>query len=363
MAEATASDIALQSAAPYASAVLSRRCVIVYVAASFAYLPLMAVGSEVNSRRDSFVPRQNDAPAPPDDPTLGTRTDLAQRLTVAVWIGGSGPYQFIVDTGAERSVLAEDIANALNLARGENVVLDGAIRQLTTGTVAVPSLSMGAVSRSNLEVPTLPRLLLEADGYLGLDVLDGCRVTFDFKKHTLQVGSPQTKLRSILSWPGALRVRSTGRSGHLRVIRCIVDDVPATAFIDTGAEISAGNRPLLEALLSRHPGYLEAGEVPLTDVTGGAISGHVVTTGLIRMNALRFSAGSIVIADLPVFDVWGLNKAPALLIGMNYLRQFARVSVDYPLNEIQFELTHVFGGDRSLVDAQRSRWPRLANIV
>jgi hypothetical protein len=210
---------------------------------------------------------------------------------------------------------------------------------------------LGAVSRSNLEVPTLPRLLLEADGYLGLDVLDGCRVMFDFKKQTLQVGSPQSKLRSLLSWPGALRVRSTGRSGHLRVIRCIVDDVPATAFIDTGAEISAGNRPLFEALLTSHPDFLQAGVVPLTDVTGAAITGHVVTTGLIRVNALRFSAGSLVIADLPVFDVWGLNKAPALLIGMNYLRQFARVSVDYPLNEIQFELTQVFGEDRAVVDA------------
>jgi hypothetical protein len=39
-----------------------------------------------------------------------------------------------------------------------------------------------------------------------------------------------------------------------------------------------------------------------------------------------------------VFDIWGLTKRPALLIGMNYLRQFASVAIDYRLKEIHFDL-------------------------
>jgi hypothetical protein len=45
-----------------------------------------------------------------------------------------------------------------------------------------------------------------------------------------------------------------------------------------------------------------------------------------------------VIADLQVFDIWGLSPKPALLIGMNYLRQFLIVSIDYGLKEIRFDL-------------------------
>jgi hypothetical protein len=34
----------------------------------------------------------------------------------------------------------------------------------------------------------------------------------------------------------------------------------------------------------------------------------------------------------------GLSRKPALLTGMNYLRQFSRVSIDYGLKEIRFDL-------------------------
>ena len=51
-----------------------------------------------------------------------------------------------------------------------------------------------------------------------------------------------------------------------------------------------------------------------------------------------FSNCSLVIADLQIFDIWDLAKRPALLIGMNILRQFTRVSIDYGTRELQFEL-------------------------
>jgi hypothetical protein len=39
-----------------------------------------------------------------------------------------------------------------------------------------------------------------------------------------------------------------------------------------------------------------------------------------------------------VFVIWGLSRKPALLIGMNYLRQFARVPIDYRIKEIRLDL-------------------------
>jgi hypothetical protein len=120
----------------------------------------------------------------------------------------------------------------------------------------------------------------------------------------------------------------------------MVDGVTATAFIDSGAEVSAANGPLLAALARRNPSFGgEMGSIHLIDVTGGEILGKVAMVKKIRLTpALTFTDCPLVIADFLVFDVWGLRRRPALLIGMNLLRQFARVSIDYGLQELRFDL-------------------------
>src|SRR3546814_13364646 len=44
--------------------------------------------------------------------------DAQARMTVPVSIGTTGPYNFIVDTGSERSVVSRELAGQLNLAAG-----------------------------------------------------------------------------------------------------------------------------------------------------------------------------------------------------------------------------------------------------
>jgi predicted aspartyl protease len=273
-------------------------------------------------------------------------------MTVSLLVNGRGAYQFVVDTGADRSIVAEDIAQALNLTRGGTVLLNGLVRQVASSTVEVQSLSIGSITRTDLSLPILPRTLLQGDGYLGLDVLADSRVTFDFERQTVELGIPHSPLRSFLGWFNDVRVRSGGHLGHLRAAGCRVDDVPATAFVDTGAEVSAGNRSLLEALTGLNGGYSEMGMLRLTGVTGGAILGHVVSTSVIHIQDLKFTAGSLVIADPPVFDIWGLGKEPALLIGMNYLRQIARMSIDYRFKEIRFSLANSFHDRQAALVAQ-----------
>jgi hypothetical protein len=42
-----------------------------------------------------------------------------------------------------------------------------------------------------------------------------------------------------------------------------------------------------------------------------------------------------------VFNVWGLQEHPAVLIGVNFLRRFSKVSIDYGLKELRFDLAHL----------------------
>jgi len=283
------------------------------------------------------------APAPEQAADkMAAATDAAQHLTVVVRIDGAGPFQFVVDTGADRTVISEEVAASLGLVRGRQVMLNGIVRSLAADTVLVSDLSVGPVVRKNLELPVLPRALLQADGYLGLDTVDGLRVTFDFRNHALEISRTHSGFSSSSAsyqfGSNEARLFAEGSSGHLRAVDCYAGGVPTAAFIDSGAEVSIGNTPLLNALLARHPTHLDLGTVQVIGITGGQIAGRLTMIDKIQLQRLEFSNCALVIADLQVFEIWGLSKKPALVIGMNYLRQFGSVAIDYRLKEIQFNL-------------------------
>lgn len=274
-----------------------------------------------------------------DTASLAARTDEARHLTIEVMINGKGPYHFVVDTGAERSVMADNVAAALNLPRGKSVMIDGISKRIEAQTVLLDSLSFGPFTRNQLAVPILPRASLFADGYLGLDAINGTRVTFDFHNHAVHIEQAQAPFRPTGPDAELAKVRARGSEGRLRVTDCLVDSVAATAFIDTGAEVSVGNVALENALKYRNRRLTTLGTMTLTGVTGGEVTGDIIGVSRIRLQNLFFTNGTLVIADVPDFSIWKLKQIPALLIGMDYLRQFAAVSIDYRNKEIRFEIS------------------------
>src|SRR5947208_8278694 len=66
-------------------------------------------------------------PASPqiDDPAqsqaLHLRTGRDDRMTVPVHLAGAGPYQFLVDTGADRTAVSRDLVSRLALPIGGTV--------------------------------------------------------------------------------------------------------------------------------------------------------------------------------------------------------------------------------------------------
>ena len=315
---------------------VSRRRFVNSGAASFLFPMAFA-------RAQSIPPNApvNPALPPGDAARVAAGKDAANHLTINVAINGRGPFRFVIDTGADRSVIAEDVAVTLGLLHDRQVLVEGVVRTIPARTVHLDNLSFGPVSRDNLDVPILPRELLGADGYLGLDAVDGYRVTFDFKHRELEIAQPRHQ--QLIGWspPSEALVRVNGHDGHLRSVNCKADGVRTTAFIDTGAEVSVGNRKLFEALMDVSPTYWRAETVPLTGITGGIVQGNVTTINRIHLNSLTLEGCNIVIADLQIFRLWGLSDTPALLIGMNFLRQFSQVSIDYGRKELRFEMARL----------------------
>jgi len=316
------------------------------MAAAVGAWPVTAAAQRITA--DTVPPP---ASASQDVASLKARTDVADLLTVAVMVNGHGPYQFVVDTGAERSVIAEEIAVGLNLGHEDDVILQGIARAVTVPTVRPHSLAFGPFVRNDVLMPVLPRATLVADGYLGLDVINGTRVTFDFKNHQLHVEQPKPIFRPRINdfniQPSGLEalnpnetwLQARGKGGRLQIIDCLVNDVPAAAFVDTGAEISVGNPALWTALKTYRKGTPDLGPIVLTGVTGGELPGEVISVPRMNLQELSFTESVLAIADAPDFTSWGLHDKPAVLIGMNYLRQFASVTVDYRAKEIRFELS------------------------
>ncbi len=260
-------------------------------------------------------------------------------MTTPVYINGHGPYQFLVDTGAERSILAARIAARLALPRcPAEVLLQGIILAQKTAEVKIARLAAGSVTCTDLRVPILPGAMLGADGYLGLDVLNGHRVEFDFESNTLRIEHSQGFFSALWTGDDQIRIRAKGDSGRLRSTDCYADDLPTTAFIDSGAQVSVCNPSLYAALRHGKAPPLPIATLEVSGITGGTIVGTVIVIDTVRLPGLTFTAVPVVVADLPVFKFWGLSRTPAILIGMNCLRAFSSVTIDYGRKELLFRV-------------------------
>ena len=244
---------------------------------------------------------QNVLPPPPGTPPeeaakIAAASDAAEHLTIPVTINGRGPFRFVVDTGADRSVIADDVAHGARPRAREQ--RDGARRR------AQREHADGRHRRSPFRCDAAPQShharscrgpWLQSDGYLGLDAVDGYRVTLDFKNRELVIEPPHHHTIFDVIRPNEATVPLRGDMGHLRSLNCRVDSVNATCFLDTGAEISVGNSKLLSALMIENPAYVVLATVPITGITGGVITAKVIKVEKIRLHGVTFS--ECVVAD------------------------------------------------------------------
>jgi hypothetical protein len=70
-------------------------------------------------------------------------------------------------------------------------------------------------------------------------------------------------------------------------------------------------------------------QIELHSVTGGKIMGDYLFVREVEMGGVELSNLAIVFADAHTFNALGLDRKPALLLGMNALRAFKKVSIDF----------------------------------
>ena len=106
--------------------------------------------------------------------------DRSDRMTVQVQVNGSAAVPFIVDTGSERTVIANDLAKRLLLEAGPQLTLATISGRTVVNSFFIDTLTTSSVKLEGFEAPGLDRSNLGAYGLLGIDSLEDNRVLLDF---------------------------------------------------------------------------------------------------------------------------------------------------------------------------------------
>jgi hypothetical protein len=263
-----------------------------------------------------------------------TRLDRIGRVMTHVKVNGKGPFRFVIDTGASRSTLSPHLARALNLqpSVGRNVMLNGVTGAAEVATVAVDSIEIGALKFEKQQLPVIfTSIMGNADGILGVAGFNDQRIDVDFKRDRVSV------LESNGRRPHYSLVTTRATRNHYGLM--IVDvrvgrRIRAKAVIDTGAERTLGNLALQAAMNKNRRTKRDPVSAIVHGATPDITDGDVQEVKEATIGDMTLSGLEVIFADFHVFKLWGLDKEPAMLIGMDLLGVLERLVIDYRRNEV-----------------------------
>jgi predicted aspartyl protease len=277
------------------------------------------------------------------------------RMTVEVNVNGRGPYRFLVDSGADTSVVGLRIARDLQLPLGRPVTLHGMTGSAVVSRVMVDELQLGSSRVRGLELPALKEVDLGGDGMIGIDALVEQRLMMDFEKRVIKSEDAREPARML---DGEIVVRARRQRGQLILTQVRAAGLPLEAVIDTGSEITIGNLALRDKLIKGHRDKFVT--VSATGVTGVTIDLQLARIGELRLGSVKLKNVPIAFADAPPFTVFGLKDEPALLLGTDLLETFRRVSLDFRARKVRFQLRKC-GTSGILISTQPTSLTRLSS--
>ena len=260
------------------------------------------------------------------------KIDRHDRMTVQVHLGGRGPYRFLVDTGADRTAVSTAIAAQLGLVDGPAAILHSVTGKSSVRTANVPQLELSHNRVRSVEAPLLDAANMGADGILGVDSLRSQRVLFDFKARKISIVPSAQRARR--DEEGTIVVNGKLRRGHLIVTRATANDVTMTVVLDTGSEITLGNAAL-RARLERRRKLGQGQRIEMMSVTGHKIAGDAFHLKRVEIGDVVLEDLVVLFADAPIFRSLDLDSKPAVLLGMNAMKAFDKVSIDFARKQLR----------------------------
>ena len=264
-------------------------------------------------------------------PTLGAQALYAQlegyplekdtfnRLMVGVHVNGVGPFPFILDTGASRSIIYRSLTAALKLEAVPNksrniITANGYKRALIYPIGDIYALGATLEIEDTVALPDIQGS--NARGLIGVDLLAG---------RTLVV-RPALSLALLmdnseeLEQPNWAMIQGRPVAYGSLALSVDIGGVTIPVVIDTGASDTVINKAGAETLLRSARGVgLEKTTAVIARGHGVALERLVLPT--LMLGAAKFEHAEVYVADLKVFKLLGAGEVPAIILGMNVLNQ------------------------------------------
>jgi len=257
-------------------------------------------------------------------------TDGTGRMIAPVTINGEGPYRLILDTGANRTVLAPHVAADLGLsAEAGEAPLLGVAGVGQAQTVQIDHLDAGAFERRDVRAAIVSGYMLaDADGIIGMDGLQRKRLLIHIANGAFEVSEGGAE-------PPARFVRVPGRLrfGTLLEVPIEVNGVPARAFIDTGADLTLAN----DALLRRLGAPRDTSDADVVGA-GAEESTYRVRLSRVKLGPLNIEQLDAYRAAVPHAREPNGEEMPALIIGMDVWGKMHELAIDFARAELQVSM-------------------------
>ncbi len=241
--------------------------------------------------------------------------DAYGRLMVGVHVNGSGPFPFILDTGASRSVIYRSLTALMPLEalpnQSRRIITASGYRSVQV--FPVKDLYVLGHTLHVEDTVLLPDIIgSDAKGLIGVDVLAG---------RTLLM-QPYEDLAAILDTAEILNMEDwhqiQGRPvayGSL-ALEVEIGGVTVPLIVDTGASNTVINSAGAEAL-GRAGFKAEKASV----VIAGVRSSEKLQIPKLELGDYSVGQASFYVADVPVFRLLGARQVPAMILGMDVLGQ------------------------------------------
>ncbi|HKR02039.1 MAG TPA: aspartyl protease family protein [Pyrinomonadaceae bacterium] len=293
--------------------------------------PVAVRGSQANDFPGT-EPRQSAAQVGQLPRTVRFQEVRGRGLLVSVWVNGSGPYTFAVDTGAGATIISRRVAGEARIVEsGKRPVMMGGLsgagsvagHEATVRTLAVGDQqnylpSKGLIIITERLAPGVDGVLDPVEAYwpLGfeMDMVRGDISAFDARQLPIRRAPNLPPDVAIVSWlmDGQSRRPFVMLGGGKR------------ALLDTGSEFGLAVTEDAARVLGIAPGRgRDRGDV--RDLAGGSIQAHRLSPSTIRI-------GELVLRGIPTDLLLNARAGSPVLLGRDALRPF-RLAFD-PLNRL-----------------------------
>ena len=258
---------------------------------------------------------------------------VKEKVLVTLKVNGSGPVEFVLDTGAEQTVVSRD------LARRRGIVPITYMQSAGVGDVGVRGLQVGridALEVGDLKVRNVPCLIKnpplgelpsqEADSFSPLALGLSMRVDYARRQLVMARSLPDAQYATELPL----------RLYRLATVRGIVNGQPVTFVIDTGGEVISISQSTAGQVADPN-GYRR---IPLKvyGTSGWDKDAFLMPNVDLEFSSIRFSKIPVVVLNLKApSDLLGFELGG--IVGHKFLSQY-RLSIDLARSVVGLDAAH-----------------------